>query len=90
MEEKFWKVCELEDEVPSFIEYSVSAVPEIWIVRLEDGSYICYWPKKNPSKSIRTFANPKKGGSWTTHKCRILMDGGKVCLTNSMTEEDDL
>lgn len=74
--EKFWQICELQDSLQLFTELSVAAVPEIWIVKLPDGSYICYWPKENAGKKIRRFDTPNKTGEWKTYKCRILMDGG--------------
>lgn len=75
--DKFWKVCELEEDVNSFCELSVSAVPEIWIEQLDDGSLVCYWPKQNAGKKIRSFAVPNDDArNWKTYKCRILMQGG--------------
>lgn len=74
--EQNWQICEIEDNSHSFTEYSVAAVPEIWIVQLEDGSVICYWPKVNPGKKIRKFCHPNNGAKWSTYKCRLLKDGG--------------
>lgn len=74
--ERFWQVCELEDNTLSFTIYTVAAMPEIWIVRLEDGTCICYWPKVNPGKKIREFMRPNEGGIWMTYKCRILLNEG--------------
>lgn len=80
MEEKFYRVCELEDKVQSFVELSVAAVPDIWIVKMIDGSNFCYWPMEDATMKIRTFANPNEGGKWKSYKCRILMNGGTIAL----------
>lgn len=77
MESEMWKVCELEEERNGFSEFTVSAVPENWILILKDGTLICCWPKINPGQKIRGLERPQLDGPhWKTYKCRILMDGG--------------
>lgn len=75
--EQLWQVCELEDSCVSLSEkFSVAAVPEGWILKLVDGSLVCYWPKVNPGQKIRTRYVPKKGDKCSYYKCRLLMSGG--------------
>lgn len=74
---KDYQICELE-EIP-FGVFSVSAVPEDWIIKLEDGSLACIWPKENAGPKIRRQQHPDRdGGVWDQYKCRILMDGGNL------------
>lgn len=68
-----WQVCEMEETI-DFVRLTVSAVPEMWIIRRADGSLVCYWPKKNAEQKIRKRHAPEKGGTY--YKCRIFFDGG--------------
>lgn len=69
-----YQVCEIEEPVSTF---SVSAVPENWILQLKDGSYVCIWPKEKAGLKIRRRVPPESdGGKWFRYKCRILLDGG--------------
>lgn len=72
MEKESWQVCELEDNS----EFSVAAVAETWIVKLDNGSLMCFWPTVSPGLKIRTLKLPKDAGKDSNYKCRILMDGG--------------
>lgn len=74
--EESWLVCELEDDSKSFTEFTVSAVPDTWVIKDTNGLLSCYWPKKNPTRKIRLHAVPGTGKNWTIYKCRLLMDGG--------------
>lgn len=73
--EKEWQICELEDGSKSFIEFTVSAVPDIWIFE-RHGTMWCYWPKTSALKKIKSFEQPQTSRNWTTYKCRILMNEG--------------
>lgn len=83
--EKQYQICEIKDDTKSFIELSVSTVPEIWIFEDEGGTIWCYWPKYNALKKIKSFEQPKPGRGWTTYKCRILMNEGNAILKISPT-----
>lgn len=74
--EELWQICELEDDSGSFSEFTVSAVPEIWIVTV-NGTLRCFWPKKNARRKIKSRTPPSEGRDWTLYKCRLLMDEGK-------------
>lgn len=75
---KKWQVCELEDMAELISErFSVASVPETWIFTQKDGSLICYWPKYNAARKIRSLRAPKEGDKCTYYKCRLLMNGGK-------------
>lgn len=79
MESEMWQVCELEEEKRGVSEYTTAAVPENWIIELDDGTFICCWPKKNQTKKIRQLVRPQLNGpDWSTFKCRVLMNGSKL------------
>lgn len=75
---KEYQICELEEKGESE-QFTVAAVPVIWIVCQMDGSFLCYWPKKNVERKIRQQQPPEEEGNY--YKCRILFDGGKTKLS---------
>lgn len=79
-----WQVCELEESsnvgLTLFERFSVVAVPEGWILILEDGTLVCFWPRVDPLRKIRSLHYPKDDEKGEYYKCRILLDGGNSLL----------
>lgn len=80
--EEMLQVVELEEsaniKLSYFERYSVTAVPESWIILLQDESSLCFWPSVDPESKIRSLHRPEIGEKCKYYKCRILLDGGNA------------
>lgn len=72
--EQQWQIVEISDVVKTFVELSVSVVPEFWIFQAD------------AMKKIKSRACPIANEGWTTYKCRILMKGGNVLFSRVSVE----
>lgn len=75
------EICELEDvDETLFNRFSVSKTPHKW-VHVKNGILHCYWPKYNAAAKIKSCEDALPDNkNWKAYKCRILMNGGELCM----------
>lgn len=80
--DQMWQICELEEsrsvKLTRYERFSVTPVPESWIVYLKDGTCLCFWPNFNAESKIRSLHLPEKEEKCKYYKCRVLLDGGNA------------